>query len=206
MTAAAVDYDYKVTIPEGELDGMRVRRFIVSDRDASFSFLRGGGRGVPAGLYTRLTSGGVFWMSDTPAEWRDHRPAVSQIRREGAKRVLINGLGIGMVLKAALACEHVEHVDVVEKDPRVVALVGPHYLTDPRVAIHTADAYAVTWPTGTTWDVAWHDIWPDLCTDNLPLMSKLHRRYGRRVSWQGSWGRKLLEAHKAREKRSDWRW
>lgn len=205
MTIAA-DYDHKVTLPEGELDGMKVERFTV-DRDAArWSFLGGRGRGVSPGTYTKLTCRGTFWMSDTPDEWRDHYPAVSRIRRPETKRVLINGLGIGMVLKAALACEHVEHVDVVEKDPRVVDLVGSHYQSDPRVTIHTDDAYTIKWPTGTTWDVAWHDIWPDLCTDNLPLMTKLHRRYGRRVGWQGSWGRSLLESHARREKRSGWRW
>lgn len=207
MTIAA-DYDWKVTVPEGELDGLRVERFTASDQDARMTGLFYGGRSVRPGEYTRLTAGGVFWMSDTPAEWGDHLPAVRQIRKPETKRVLINGLGIGMVLKAALACGHVEHVDVVEKDPRVVALVGPHYLTDPRLAIHTADAYTVTWPTGTAWDVAWHDIWPDLCTDNLPLMAKLHRRYGRRTNWQGSWARSLLEFHRKREKRMEraWRW
>ncbi|MEV8610254.1 hypothetical protein AB0383_20405 [Amycolatopsis sp. NPDC051373] len=198
------DYDHKVTIPEGEVNGLSVSRFEVTDFESSMSYLTHRGRGVHPGVYTKLTERGVFWMSDTIAEWRDHREAVRKIRDLDTRRVLINGLGIGMVLKAALACEHVEHVDVVEKDPRVKALVGTHYLTDPRVEIHEADAYTVKWPAGTRWDMAWHDIWPDLCTDNLALMSKLHRRYGRRVDWQGSWGRELLVSQRRRDKRMGW--
>jgi hypothetical protein len=40
--------------------------------------------------------------------------------------------------------------------------------------------------------VAWHDIWNDLCGDNLPLMARLNRRYGRSVEWQGAWGQSWL--------------
>lgn len=200
---AATRYDHKVDLPAGELDGARIEQFEVT-RDGSFlSALNNHGRHVRPGIYTKLTVDGRMWMSDTNDEWRDHTPAAWRIQRSDSRRVLINGLGIGMVLKAALDCEHVEHVDVVEVDPRVVALVGPHY-DDPRVTMATADAYTKQWPTGTRWDVAWHDIWLDLCTDNLPKMTRLHRSYGRRVEWQGSWGRELLLRQRALERRRGW--
>lgn len=196
------DYDHKVSVPEGEKDGMRVSRFTIDQNQSACSGLgfRSAGRGIHPGTYTRLTGDGRIWMSDTPAEWGDHLNAVFEIRRPATRRVLINGLGLGMVLKAALACEHVEHVDVVEFDQRVIDLVGPHYLTDPRVEIHHADAYAIKWTPGVRWDVAWHDIWPEIVTTNLPEMTKLHRKYGRRVGWQGSWCRERLQYYARQER------
>src|SRR5216110_3844856 len=64
------EYEYKVNIPEGELDGIRVERFTVNDFSSGMSFIKNPGRGVPAGEYTRLIEGKQhIWMSDTPAEW-----------------------------------------------------------------------------------------------------------------------------------------
>jgi hypothetical protein len=46
--------------------------------------------------------------------------------------------------------------------------------------------------------VAWHDVWANICEDNLPLMARLHRRYGRRVNWQGSWSKEVVLAARRR--------
>jgi hypothetical protein len=199
------DYDFKVTVPEGELEGLRVSRFSVGSDDLhAFIFnLKAGSRAITPGDYTRMTSGQTFWMSDTPAEWRDHRRAVHQIFNPATRRVLINGLGIGMVLKAALACDHVEHVDVVELDERVIRLVGPHYTKDSRVTIHHADAVKMTWDRDTRWDVIWNDIWPLITSENLPDMARLHKRYARRSPWIGSWCREECRRQREVEKRED---
>ena len=79
----------------------------------------------------------------------------------------------------------------------LVQLVGTHYWTmdiprDKELNIIVADA--MTWrpKPGERFDVVWHDIWNNICTDNLPEMSKLHRSYGRRCNWRGSWGKNVL--------------
>jgi hypothetical protein len=33
---------------------------------------------------------------------------------------------------------------------------------------------------GKRYDMVWHDIWDDICSDNLEGMAKLHRKYGDR--------------------------
>lgn len=186
----------------GEFDtgSVRVEQFEVTDRDAQFNALRAvfssieQGRYVPPGTYHRLVVDGRMWMSDTPVEKRDHRPAVDAMRRGG--RVIINGLGLGLITAAALrlGC----HVDVVELDQRVIDAVSP-WLVDVAaerggvLVVHQGDAYGYQWPAGARWDVAWHDIWPSISVDNLKGMHRLHRRYGRRVSWQGSWCRQRCE-------------
>lgn len=183
-----------VDVPEGELDGMKIERFEI--KPYSLENLRNArdGRGTKPGIYTKLTENGDVWMSDVDAEKCDHLKPIQKIEIWKARRVLINGLGLGMVLKAALAFGCVRHIDVVEKDERVIKLVGPHYQTDPRVHIHHADAYeqAKAWPKVTRWDVGWSDIWGNVSTDDLSQMAILNRSYGRRCTWHGCWGQDQL--------------
>ncbi len=192
-----------VDLPECEEDGLSIRKFTV-ERD-SFANFRLGARATRPGTYTGLVLNGRLWMSDTDAEKRDHMPALRQMAINRVERVLINGLGLGMVLKAALTFDHVKHVDVVEIDERVLRLVGSHYAKDPRVHLHHADAYeqATKWPKGTTWDVAWSDIWPDASTDNLPSMTRLRRSYGRRTLWHDCWLRPELVVLRRKEQQDE---
>ena len=122
-------------------------------------------------------------MSDTPDEYADHTEAIER----ASGRVLINGLGIGMVLKAMLAKPSVTHIDVVEIEADVLSLVAPYY-SDPRITYHHASAYTIKWPEGFQWDLAWHDIWPTMDSQNLEDMAHLMRKYEDRVQWQGCWG------------------
>jgi hypothetical protein len=182
--------NYKVDLPEIDEDGVVVRKFTVSEKDARWERLRslisGSGRGALAGDYTKLLVDGHLWMSDTSDEIWDHYLTINRVERPETKRVLINGLGLGMVVKAALDALNVEHIDVVEKDPRVAKIIGKYYASD-RCTIHTDDALTIKWPKGMKWDVAYHDIWPTITQDNLAEMGTLHRRYGKRVSFQDSW-------------------
>lgn len=202
-----------VDVPEGTSGDVTVKRFeVTKDSLANLRLsMEPGNRACLPGTYTAMTRAGSLWMSDTTAERRDHITPALAIDNIDTKRVLIGGLGLGCILRVALLTPTVEHVDVVEIDPDVIALVGPHYekmAADAGVTlvIHEADLYQIKWPTGTHWDVAWFDIWPDLCTDNLEQMTKLRGSYGRRTTWQGCWGRELLLMHRAREQRSGWGW
>lgn len=170
----------KVTLPEMSKGLWRVEHFKV-DLPDFHSMLRG--RGVPLGEeFTRLMRGNTVVMSDTPAEMRDHRNAV----RMAKGSCLLNGLGIGMVLKNILAKPEVSDVIVVDLSQDVIDMVSPHY-NDPRTTFVCADAMEFTPPKGKRFQMVWHDIWDYICSDNLPQMEKLHRKYGRRSDWQGSW-------------------
>lgn len=172
----------KVQIPEGELGKWKVEHF-VADRTDWRSLLSG--RAVPVGeKFTALKHGQVLVMSDTPAEMRDHY--APYFRAKGS--CLINGLGIGMVLHNILKKPEVLDVTVIEKSEEVIGLVGPHY-KDPRLTIIHADAFSFRPPKGKRYQMVWHDIWNYICADNLEEMAKLHRKYGRRADWQGSWCR-----------------
>lgn len=179
----------KVTIPEAVKGPWRIERFKVDAPDFH-SMLRG--RDVPIGEeFTRLMRGDTVVMSDTPAEMRDHWAAV----RMAKGSCLINGLGIGMVLKAVLKKPEVTDVTVVELSQDVLDMVAPHY-ADERVTFVCASAFDYTPPKGKRYGMVWHDIWDYICGDNLPEMHKLHRKYGRRADWQGSWCRGECERHR----------
>lgn len=203
MTYVSYTDRMAVTLPEGEVDGLKIRKFEITGKEwwNQLDELKYR-RGCRPGTYTKLVDynakdkngkPGLLWMSDTTAERYDHKEPVAMVQWNKAERVLINGLGIGMVLTAVLTYDHVTHVDVVESDERVIKLVGPHYEADPRVTIHHADAYEQTkaWPRGTRWDVAWSDIWSEISAENLPGMDQLHKYYQRRTEWHGMWCRKM---------------
>ena len=141
------------------------------------------GRAVPVGeTYTRLMRDSTLIMTDTPAEMRDHWEAVFMARGN----CLLNGLGLGMVLKNILLKPEVKSITVVEISQDLIDLISPFY-TDSRVTYVCHDALTFQPPKGMRYQVVWHDIWDYICSDNLEAMKTLHRKYGHRSVWQGSW-------------------
>lgn len=188
----------KVNIPDGEKGDFKVMKFKVDSTGSLQTLFSNPARVCPEGEYTKLVHAqrGVI-MSDTPAEMRDHIEAV--IKAKGS--CLINGLGIGMVLKAVLNKPEVTDVTVIELEQDVIDLVAPHYVNDPRVTIIQADAYLWQPPKEKRYSMVWHDIWDNISEDNLPLMGKLHRKYGRKADWQGSWAKHICLSQR---RRSSW--
>lgn len=185
-----------VDVPEGVSGDWAVERFAVTPEDAARQRVRSifSGRHTPVGSYTKLTRNGLIIMSDTPDEMRDH----ISFRHAARGHVLVNGLGLGMVIEMVIG--QVQRITVVEKSEDVISLVAPHYLAKypDKVEIIHADAYEFGLPKGIRFNAVWHDIWDNMCSDNLPEMTRLHRKYGRRADWQGSWGRYQCEQARAR--------
>lgn len=190
---------YKVDVPEGHQGSWAVERFTVSEAESKRSYthaaLRGRGA-IPAGTYTRLRHGHSTIMSDTPDEIYDHLGFI----RAAQGTVLIHGLGIGMCLSAVAAKPEVTHVLCVEISEDVITLVAPHYRSKFGDKVQVIQGDAFTWKpaAGRRWDFVWHDIWPDLTEDNLDEMTTLHRRFGGRATWMGSWGREILRNRRGR--------
>lgn len=189
-----------IDIPEGQRGDWTVRHLDI-DQEAAIicgihaDFFNPSGRGaILPGRYTQLLYKGSVIMSDAPDELLDLEEAVDQ----AMDTCLVAGLGLGIVARQMLDQPLVRSVTVLEKDPDVIALAAPslaHY--GERLEIIQADA--LTWkpPRARRWHMAWFDIWPDICSDNLPEMALLHRRYRRYVfGWMGSWCRAECRAHK----------
>jgi len=197
----------KVDVPEGKSGDWEVSRFEATEEDIRLHNLRERihrtYRFMEAGVYTKLTHRGKIVMSDTLAELRDHREPARRTRDdrgdpEYPNHVLVNGLGLGVVAQAILDEPTVDSLTVIEKSEDVIALVSGHYKCryGDRLIVVCADAFDWKPPKGQRYRVVWHDIWNDICADNLPEMHKLHRKYGRRCDWQGSWCRRMCETRK----------
>jgi len=179
-----------IDVPDGTKGEWRVETIEVPENDFSqiLSAMKTG-RSVPGGKYKRLLRNGTCVMSNTPNEIRDFMRFV--LKAEGI--VLVNGLGLGVLLKALLDKPTITEVTVIEKSKDVIDLVGPTYLKDERVAIIHADAFEYKPPKGKRYNAVWHDIWDYICGDNVDEMKTLHRKYGRRSNYQESWCRYLCE-------------
>lgn len=181
-------------VPPGELGVAKVEHAVVTEHDAAFAAIRR--ERLSPGVLTQLFIHGQLMMSDGDMEKASNSRAAYQAHGD----VLVAGLGIGMVLVPMLRNPDVKSVLVVEKWQEVVTLVYPHLcdylgheLAD-KLAVTVGDVFTWKPETGQSWDWIYFDIWPDICTDNLPEITKLKRRFAKRVrsggcGQAGGWGR-----------------
>jgi hypothetical protein len=185
-----MEYKYgDVIVPNGKSGNWEVSDIEVSKFDSMMSSIKSGAiYHCPAGTYKRLTHGWDCVMSNTPFELRTNRAFI--LRSQG--HVHINGLGLGVVLLAVLMKPEVESVTVVEKSEDVIKLVAPSFAHFDKLTIIHDDALTYKPPAKKKFGAVWHDIWNEVCEDNLDDMKVLHRRWGRKTEWQGSWSRELI--------------
>jgi len=215
--------EWDVTPPVGEHGKWK----IVKEMPDDFAILRCQLKGRPLDKveYTRLLRNGEVIMSNTPAELRDLNPVTTF-----SGRVLVTGLGLGLVV-GYLLCRESRHtdpvttIDVIEKDKELIQLIGGHYeemarQLGKRIKIHRGDALTMrlayrslaSWQGGKwdraqrqLWDYAWHDIWDNICIENLTDMARLHRRFGSKVVHeQHSWCRYECERARREDMASGW--
>lgn len=204
----------QVDWPACKNDGAEIIVFDIDDKAASFAnmqmlFSGEGSRRVSTGTYRKLvtthTDGKRTWrtlqMSDTPAEIRDHYHFVSS----AGGRVLVTGLGLGVVTNALLMKPCVDLVVVQEVNRDVIDLVAPllyaRHGTSRLVVLHE-DALEYKPSRDERYDYIWHDIWPDICSDNKPQYTQLKRKWARRVPAgnQDAWANRYVY----RRERSYW--
>lgn len=195
----------EITVPDGQSGIWKVETVVVPENCPSqvISMLQTGRGCVRGGTFKRLVRKGpediwdVVVMSNTPDEIRDCLPFVWKAKGS----ILVNGLGLGVVVKMLLEKPGVTDITVVEQSADVIKLSGPTYSGDPRLTIVHADAFRYQPPKGKRFNAVWHDIWDFITSDNLPEMAELHRRYGRRTDWQASWCRPQCERMRRQDKR-----
>jgi hypothetical protein len=184
-------------VPEGTSGDWVIKKFTVSETDSKLDMIMSHSqRYVPAGTYTGLYRGRTIIMSDTPDEICDH----SAIILESRGKVLIVGLGLGVVLNSIAQKPETTSVTVIEKSEDVLNLVKSHYENKypGKIEFIHADIFDYKPKPTDKWDFVWFDIWDNLCVDNLKEMATLHRKYGKKATWKASWGKEILQYEKRR--------
>lgn len=156
------------------------------------------------GTYVRLHVNGELVMSDTAME----RITNTDFIQKATGKVLIAGLGVGLILKAILDKPEVTEVWVVEKYQDVIDLVSNRF-HHPKLNIVCADIFEYEMPNSQKFDTIYFDIWADISTDNLLEIRKLHSRFRKnkrtKDSFMDSWYRSRLQKKRAEERREFYR-
>jgi hypothetical protein len=183
-------------VPVREVGIASVRHFDVGAPIAGIRQPRGRFRPTPPGSYALLlvkNSSGEMeaMMTDLAYE----RVTSLEVVKRAHGRMLVAGLGLGMILHPILKKRSVHRVTVVEKFPDVVDLIAPTLPNTEKLNIIAGDIFNWKPPRGARYDVIWFDIWPDVGPHRLPEMARLHRRFARYLNrsnpkcWMESWHR-----------------
>jgi spermidine synthase len=152
---------------------------------------------VDAGNYTRLVIDGQIMMTDTGMECYSNREFVKEARG----KVLVAGLGIGLILYNILDKAEVTEIVVIEKYSDLIDIVAPEIKNHPKIKIIHADIDEWNPEKKEMFDTIYFDIWADISTDNLPHIAALEKRFKKHLNkggWMNSWMKQYL---KRRERR-----
>lgn len=130
---------------------------------------------IPCGKFVRLLHRGEVVMSDTDMEKRTNANFV----RNAHGKVLIGGLGIGLILLAIQDKPEVEKIVVVEKHHEVIDLIKDQLPLNNKVEIVNADVWE--YESTEKFNTIYMDIWNYINTDVYqksmkPLMAR-YRKY-----------------------------
>ena len=198
-------------VPPGEKGVAKVKHFTVNESESqitAFQSMQHPLAFVREGRYAKLLVGNTLMMSDTSME----RQSNCEFVRRAHGRVLVAGLGLGLILFPLVDRPEVEHITVIEKYQDVIDLVGPSLKEKfgDRLEIVCADIFDWRPTKGTKYNVIYFDVWPDICLDNLKEMEKLHRGFSRFLNrkgplpWMDSWMKKGLQFQLRRNKSRRW--
>lgn len=189
-------------LPEGAKGEFSVSHIELSEKTVEFEKMVANvhGRmmevyGLKAGKYVKLTRGKSGFgqeivMSDTWMEQHTNEEIVSKANG----RVLIAGLGIGLILLPIQSKLDVTSITVVEANQEVIDLVKPHLSLNSKVEIVRGDIFEWLPQKGEKYDTIYFDIWSNICGDYWPQVKNLHARF-----------RKYLDKSNPRRFMASWR-
>jgi len=182
----------KVDIPIGKAGDYEIVKTSPSAWEAFITNMKSPGRCVyESEIITMLKCKDVIMMSDTEGEMRE----MWSIVNEAYGHVLIVGLGLGITLREIAKKEEVTKVTVIEISKEIISLVWDHYIEEfgGKIEVINADIFSWRPDKGSFYDVAYYDIWNNICSKNLEEMKRLHRKFARKTGYQESWNRYQCE-------------
>ncbi len=153
------------------------------------------------GHYCKLIVGNNLVMSDTYMERDTNREFI----KKANGRVLIAGLGLGMVLNNILDKKEVSEVLVIELYQDVIDLVSPKF-KNKKLTIIQGDIFDWRPAKKEKFDTIYFDIWTGISTDNLEEIKDLHNKFKwflnreNKNCYMNSWLKEFLQRRKRREK------
>jgi hypothetical protein len=182
--------DMVEALPESKQGIAEIDHMQIGPAQMLHSMARSGEEFVPPGTYARLKINGETMMTNTPMELRTNLDVIEHARG----RVLIAGLGMGMILRSILRKPEVTHVTVLEKYRDVIDLVMPSLAglaTHCPLEALEADVFEWKWPTHLAkFHTIYFDIWPSSSQRHIPEMEALYKRYRPLLAkggWMDSW-------------------
>lgn len=159
---------------------------------------------VSDGKYVRLHVNGQLMMTDTGMERKSN---LNFVRKANGK-VLIAGLGIGLIIKnilPKLVSGEITEITIIEKYQSVIDLISP-YFRHEKIKIICADIFEWMPIKDEKYDTIYFDIWPEICTDNLDEIKTLHNKFKNKLNknnpskWMNSWMKEYLQGIKRKER------
>lgn len=194
--------------PKGEKKGVAQISHIEFDESKDYMFnlraVRDGGYmfRMYNGKYVRLHINGELMMSDTGMERISNKGFINNAKG----RVLIAGLGVGLIIANIIDNPEVTEIVVVEKYQDVIDLVLPKF-KNKKLKVICADIDEWKPEKGEKFDTLYFDIWATISTDNLEHIAKLHNKFKffkQKGGWMDSWMKDYLKAKKRSEDRYGW--
>lgn len=182
-------------IPPGVSGSAQIRHFTLTSDSVALPNLRAMRDGFCEflccpGKYAALTIDGKTVMSDTPME----RLTNHWIAQAAFGRVLIAGLGLGMVPYHLAQLSRVDQIDIVEINPDVIQLVHPR-ISHPKIRIQQCGIEEfgraeLDKPKADRlkWDAIYFDIWPTITYDDQPQITRLKRMFRPLLNREGCMG------------------
>ena len=173
-----------------------ITKFIFKDSDnplynARVMFKSGRIFRVEDGEYVRLHIDKDLVMSDTHMERLTNMEFVNNAKG----RVMIAGLGIGLIINAIIDDPLVTEILVVEKNQDVIDIVSPKFKNE-KLKIVCADIFEYKIGKSEKFDTIYFDIWTDIMVENIEEIKTLHRKFRinkkSKESFMGSWMHKYL--------------
>ena len=202
-------HDMNKILEPGQVGIATLEKFEVSKEASMRSGFRGDG--VRDGEYVKLLVGNDLMMSNTDMERRSNFSAVKNANGD----VLIAGLGIGLIIVPMFENPEVKSITVIEKYKDVIELIETQLRKCPgseKLTVIWDDIFDWKVPKGTVYDCIYFDIWPDICTDNIEEIKKLHSRFKSKRNmendrgWMDSWMYERLKSLRRREKQGQRYW
>jgi predicted membrane-bound spermidine synthase len=158
---------------------------------------------VHDGLYVRLHINGTLWMSDTNME----KVTNSEFVRNANGKVLIAGLGIGLIIRNIQDKPEVKEIIVVEQSQDLIDVIQPYF---PDVKMICSDIHDYTPEKDEKFDTVYFDIWQSLNTDNIVEMNGLARKFRKYLNKENpecfisSWAIDFLRYERKKELRESY--